>query len=48
MTGKGTITIKTAKEDNKVTISILDDGEGIKKKNLKNFSTPDTRQEESG
>jgi len=32
---RGTITIKTSKEDNKIMVSISDDGEGIKKENLK-------------
>lgn len=38
--GKGTITIKTSKEKEKIRISIIDDGEGIKKENLSKIFDP--------
>lgn len=37
---KGTISIKTTKENNKIYIRIIDDGEGIKKENLNKIFDP--------
>lgn len=38
--GKGTIAIKTTKENNKIYIRIIDDGQGIKKENLNKIFDP--------
>jgi len=37
---RGTITIRTSKKDDRIIVSISDDGEGIKEENLKRIYDP--------